>query len=57
MMGSNKKSDIKPHRMAAHVHLKEDEKYYNLVASHFVPRSFRTYFGHFVPTFWSFRTQ
>ena len=57
MMGSDKKSDIKPHRMAAHVHLKEDEKYHNLVASHFVPRSFRTYFGHFVPTFWSFRTQ
>ena len=33
-----------------------------LFASHFVPRSFRTqvirtYFGHFVPTFWSFRTQ
>ena len=27
------------------------------VASHFVPRSFRTYFDHFVPTFWSFRTQ
>ena len=24
---------------------------------HFVPRSFRTYFGYFVPTFWSFRTQ
>ena len=23
----------------------------------FVPRSFSTYFGHFVPTFWSFRTQ
>ena len=27
------------------------------VASHFVPRSFRTHFGHFVPTVWSFRTQ
>ena len=26
------------------------------VASHFVPRSFRTHFGHFVPTVWSFRT-
>ena len=26
------------------------------VTGHFVPRSFRTSFGHFVPTFWSFRT-
>ena len=27
---------------------------YFTVASHFVPRSFRTYFGHFVPTFGHF---
>ena len=24
---------------------------------HYAPKSFRTYFGHFVPTFWSFHTQ